>query len=90
MWAWKSSASPDFHSLSLQQPPAVEEPPKQEEGVFHQDNTQVWSPEMVESRMSTEAKSAVELLHELNQLKNEGAITEDEYQIHKKRMLRKI
>ncbi|MCK5772163.1 MAG: SHOCT domain-containing protein, partial [Thermoplasmata archaeon] len=27
---------------------------------------------------------------ELNQLKNEGAITEEEYQIHKKRLLRKI
>ena len=70
--------------------PVIEEAPQQPERVFHQDNTHIWSPEMVESRMSNEAKSAVELLHELNQLKNEGAITEDEYQIHKKKMLRKI
>lgn len=53
-------------------------------------NSPVWSPEMVESRLQNDAKSAVDLLHELNQLKNEGALTEEEYEIHKKRLLRKI
>ncbi len=53
-------------------------------------NSPIWSPEMVEKRMTNDAKSAVELLHELNELRSEGAITEEEFQIHKKRLLRKI
>ncbi|MCK5773630.1 MAG: putative Ig domain-containing protein, partial [Thermoplasmata archaeon] len=89
----QSPAPAEFDAVEQPHPfpdPVVEEAPQQPEGEFHQDNTHIWSPEMVESRMSNEAKSAVELLHELNQLKNEGAITEEEYQIHKKRLLRKI
>jgi len=40
--------------------------------------------------VSTEAKTAVELLHKLNELKQEGAITEEEYEVSKNRLLRKI
>ncbi len=50
----------------------------------------IWSPEIVENRVTNDAKSAIELLHELNELRSEGAITEEEFQIHKKRLLRKI
>lgn len=53
-------------------------------------NSPIWSPEMVETRLVNDAKSAVDMLHELNELKNEGAITDNEYEIYKKRMLRKI
>lgn len=66
-------------------------PPRyQHNGIEAEFNSPIWSPEMVESRIASDAKSAVELLHELNQLKTEGAITEEEFQIHKKRLLRKI
>ncbi|MBN1390535.1 MAG: putative Ig domain-containing protein [Candidatus Thermoplasmatota archaeon] len=53
-------------------------------------NSPVWSPEAVEERVASEARSAVEILHELNQLRMEGAITEEEFQTHKKKLLRKI
>jgi len=53
-------------------------------------NSPVWTPEMVERRMTNDARSAVELLRELNDLRAEGAITEEEYQVHKKRLLRKL
>ncbi len=71
-------------------PPEVEDKMVPTEEVFHEGDRQVWSPDMVESRVSTEAKTAVELLHKLNELKQEGAITEEEYEVSKNRLLRKI
>jgi len=57
---------------------------------FHQEDRKIWSPEMVESRTSNEAKSAIQLLSELNELRERGAITQEEYEMSKKRLLRKI
>jgi hypothetical protein len=65
------------------------EPPKDEK-VFHEDKGAVWSPQMVESRTTTEAKSAIQMLQELNELKEKGAITQEEYETTKKHLLRRI
>ncbi len=70
--------------------PSASLPPSEQPEVDAKFNSPVWSPEMVETRLASDAKSAVEILHELNELKNEGAITEEEYNIYKKRLLRKI
>ncbi|MEA3558239.1 MAG: Ig-like domain-containing protein, partial [Candidatus Thermoplasmatota archaeon] len=70
--------------------PQMDPPSARPDDINAEFNSPVWSPEMVGSRVASDARSAVEMLHELNQLKTEGAITEEEFQIHKKRLLRKI
>ena len=70
--------------------PVIEEEKTTQDEMFHQETSSVWSPEMVETRVANEARSAVEMVHDLNRLREEGAITEEEFQIHKKRLLRKI
>ena len=50
----------------------------------------VWSPQMVEARLTSESKSALESLKELNNLKKEGALTEEEYERAKSKLLKKL
>jgi hypothetical protein len=84
----QAPAPPVINELNEQviEPP---EPPKDEK-VFHEDKGAVWSPQMVESRTTTEAKSAIQMLQELNELKEKGAITQEEYETTKKHLLRRI
>jgi hypothetical protein len=76
--------------ISIQDPSDIKVRPAEEFGISIEEDRNVWTPEMVESRTATEAKSALEMLHELNELRNEGAITQEEYEISKRRLLRKI
>jgi hypothetical protein len=76
--------------LTIQDPSDIKVRPAEEFGISIEEDKNVWTPQMVESRTAAEAKSALEMLHELNELRNEGAITEEEYEISKKRLLRKI
>jgi hypothetical protein len=50
----------------------------------------IWSPDMVESRTAKEAGSAIKMLKQLNELKAAGAITAEEYEASKRKLLRKI
>ena len=61
-----------------------------QQNVYHEESGKVWSPEMVESRTSKDAESAIKMLKQLNELKAAGAITQEEYDVSKKRLLRKI
>ena len=61
-----------------------------DQGVYHEESGGVWSPDMVEKRTASEAKSAVEMLKDLKELKDSGAITEEEFEVSKRRLLRKI
>ena len=54
------------------------------------DEDNVWSPELTEKRTKEDASSAVEMLKKLNDLKKSGAISNEEYEISKRRLLRKI
>jgi len=67
-----------------------EGPPQVEETVFHDSEDHVWTPAMAESRAATESKGAVDLLRELNELKEKGALSEEEFDVSKRRLLRKI
>jgi hypothetical protein len=67
-----------------------EGPPQVEETVFHDSEDHVWTPAMAESRAATESKGAVDLLRELNALKEKGALSEEEFDVSKRRLLRKI
>jgi hypothetical protein len=77
------------------EPAAVEEsilepPAPGPEAVYHEDEDHLWTPQMVHQRSVQESENAVHMLKELNDLKKMGAITEEEYEISKKRILRKI
>jgi len=77
------------------EPPAVEEsflePPAPEgQTIFHEDHDHLWSPQMVEHRSVQETENALQMLKELNDLKKTGALTEEEYDISKRRLLRRI
>jgi hypothetical protein len=76
--------------LTIEDPSDIKVRPAEEFGISIEEDRNIWTPEMVESRTAAEAKTAIEMLHELNELRNEGAITEEEYEISKKRLLRKI
>jgi len=76
--------------LNIEDPSDINARPAEEFGISLEEDSKVWSPEMAESRAAGEAKTALEMLHELNELRNEGAITEEEYESSKKRLLRKI
>ena len=64
--------------------------PTKDEKVLQQDSAAECGPETVESRKTSEAKSAIQMLKELNELKEAGAITEEEYEMTKKNLLKKI
>jgi hypothetical protein len=49
-----------------------------------------WTPDMAEKRVAREAESAVEMLEKINQLRKSGAISEEEYQTTKRRLLKKL
>jgi len=76
-----TNESPHSETSNIREPSPILE--RGEEGP-------IWSPEMVEERVRSDAKGAVEMLHELNSLKNEGAISDEEYELYKRRLLRKI
>jgi hypothetical protein len=67
-----------------------EGPPQVEGTVFHDSEDHVWTPAMAESRVAAEAKGAVDILRELNDLKEKGAISDEEFDASKRRLLRKI
>jgi len=58
--------------------------------VYHEDSKGVWSPDMVEKRTAADAKNAVEMLKDLKELKDSGVITDEEFEVSKRRLLRKI
>jgi uncharacterized membrane protein len=58
--------------------------------VYHDGGKSVWTPDMAVSRTAKEAESALEMLEKLNKLKAAGAISDEEYEKSKKRLLRKI
>jgi len=92
--------------VSEEMPPGMEEPiteevppdmeqfmadgTEQEPGVYHEDSSGVWSPDMVQARTAAESKTAMENLKDLADLKEKGIITEEEFKASKKRLLRKI
>jgi len=77
--------TPDPGEESFLEPPAPEG-----QTIFHEDHDHLWSPQMVEHRSVQETENALQMLKELNDLKKTGALTEEEYDISKRRLLRRI
>lgn len=61
-----------------------------ESGVYHEASSGVWSPDMVEKRTSAESKTAMENLKELSKLRDDGILTDEEFEKKKRELLRKI
>jgi hypothetical protein len=63
---------------------------KRQTEVYHEGTGGVWSPDMVEKRTKKESQTAIETLKELADLKEQGVITEEEFEQSKRKLLKKI
>jgi hypothetical protein len=61
-----------------------------EKATMHEESSGVWSPDMVEKRVEKEAKSAVEMIEKLGEMKEKGLISDEEFESSKRRLLKKI
>jgi uncharacterized membrane protein len=68
----------------------VSEPPGGGGGGSEDEAKGYWTPDMAEKRVAREAESAVEMLEKINQLRKSGAISEEEYETTKRRLLKKL
>ncbi len=72
--------------------PKVIEPeePAQKLEIYHNDSGAVWTPDLATERTAKEAESAVEMLPKLKKMLGDGVLTQEEYEVHKRRLLRKL
>jgi hypothetical protein len=58
--------------------------------VYHSDSGAVWTPDMAAKRTTQESAGAVEMLPKLKKMLDDGVISQEEFDVSKRRLLRKI
>jgi hypothetical protein len=68
----------------------ADKPSPDKADVYHSDSGAVWTPDMAAKRTTQESTAAVEMLPKLKKMLDDGVISQEEFDVSKRRLLRKL